>query len=187
MKTGFSDKRLIMTMFHEAVTLASFMVLLGACGSPTSPANQETPRVTPDLVKVNRYIVKKDQATIKNLIAREGWQMTPTQTGLWYMIINHGNGKKAEKGDVISLKYRISLPDGNTVYSSDSLGLKTFRIGQGNVESGLEEGVLLLHQGDQAKFIMPPYLAYGLIGDSKKIPGRAIIVYDVEIVSLKPE
>ena len=187
MKTGFSEKRLLLNLLHATVTLASCMVLLIACGSPKSPAIQETPPVTPDLVKVNQYIVKKDQATIKNLIAREGWQMTPTQTGLWYMITRHGNGRKAEKGDVISLKYRISLPDGNTVYTSDSLGLKTFRIGQGNVETGLEEGVLLLHQGDQAKFVMPPYLAYGLIGDSKKIPGRAIIVYDVEIVALKSE
>lgn len=174
-------------MFQAALSMGTCMALFAACGSPSSPDSHETTPVSPDLVKVNQYIVKKDQATIKNFIAREGWEMTPTQTGLWYMITRHGNGRKAEKGELISLKYRISLPDGNTLYTSDSLGLKIFRIGQGNVESGLEEGVLLLHEGDQAKFVMPPYLAYGLIGDSKKIPGRAIIVYDVEVVALKPE
>lgn len=174
-------------MVHAALSIGTCMVLLAACGSPSPPDSREATPVSPDLVKVNQYIVKKDQATIKNFITREGWKMTPTQTGLWYMITRHGNGRQAEKGAVISLKYRISLPDGNTLYTSDSLGLKTFRIGQGNVESGLEEGVLLLHEGDQARFVMPPYLAYGLIGDSKKIPGRAIIVYDVEVVALKPE
>jgi FKBP-type peptidyl-prolyl cis-trans isomerase len=32
---------------------------------------------------------------------------------------------------------------------------------------------------------MPPHLAYGLIGDNKKIPARATIIYDVEILDVK--
>jgi FKBP-type peptidyl-prolyl cis-trans isomerase len=61
---------------------------------------------------------------------------------------------------------------------------KTFLIGQGGVESGLEEGILLLQEGDKARFIMPPHLAHGLIGDRDKIPARATIIYDLELVSL---
>jgi FKBP-type peptidyl-prolyl cis-trans isomerase len=52
------------------------------------------------------------------------------------------------------------------------------------VESGLEEGILLLQEGDKARFIMPPHLAHGLIGDRDKIPARATIIYDLELVSL---
>jgi FKBP-type peptidyl-prolyl cis-trans isomerase len=32
---------------------------------------------------------------------------------------------------------------------------------------------------------MPPHLAYGLIGDDNKIPARAIIVYDVEVIDFR--
>ena len=64
---------------------------------------------------------------------------------------------------------------------------KQFRIGQGGVESGLEEGVLLLlHEGDKATFIMPPHLAHGLPGDGNRIPARSIIVYEVELVKVEP-
>jgi len=52
----------------------------------------------------------------------------------------------------------------------------------------LEEGLLLLHQGDKAKFIIPSHLAYGLLGDQKQIPPGATLVYDVELIQLnKPD
>jgi len=82
------------------------------------------------------------------------------------------------------LNYRISLLDGTLCYSSDSLGVKEFAIGHGGVESGLEEGILLLKVGDKARFIMPPFKAHGLLGDMKKIPARSIIVYEIELLKL---
>jgi hypothetical protein len=32
-------------------------------------------------------------------------------------------------------------------------------------------------------FILPPFLAFGLVGDGKKIPPRTIIVYNVSILT----
>ena len=59
-----------------------------------------------------------------------------------------------------------------------------FKIGQGGVESGLEEAVLLMSVGDKGRFIMPPHLAHGLLGDNNKIPPRSIIVYQAELIKL---
>ena len=133
----------------------------------------------------NKYLVKKNQQNIVNFVHRREWNMTETSTGLWYMIYKHGSGAKAIKGNTITLSYSISLLDGSLCYSSDSLGLKTFRIGSGHVESGLEEAVLLLHMGDKARLIMPPYLAFGLLGDNNKIPPRSTIMYDLSVVQIK--
>ena len=63
--------------------------------------------------------------------------------------------------------------------------MKVFLVGQGGVESGLEEGVLLLKQGSKATFLMPPHLAHGLVGDDDRIPARAILKYKVEVVDVK--
>ena len=41
-----------------------------------------------------------------------------------------------------------------------------------------------MHEGDKARFIMPPHLAHGLLGDNHKIPARAIIIYEVELIKL---
>ena len=38
--------------------------------------------------------------------------------------------------------------------------------------------------GDKAKFIIPSHLAFGLLGDENKIPKRATLVYDVELIDV---
>jgi FKBP-type peptidyl-prolyl cis-trans isomerase FkpA len=52
------------------------------------------------------------------------------------------------------------------------------------VEAGLEEGILLMHKGGKAKFILPSHLAFGLIGDQNKIPGKSTLIYDVNLIDL---
>ncbi|PLX11282.1 MAG: hypothetical protein C0594_03890 [Marinilabiliales bacterium] len=54
-----------------------------------------------------------------------------------------------------------------------------------NVISGLEEGISMMREGEKARFIIPPYLAWGLLGDEDKVPMRSIVVYDVELISVE--
>ena len=138
---------------------------------------------TENLVKLNQYLIKRDVATIKAYIARHNWKMTETESGLWYEIIEKGNNKQLTNNQLITINYNIELLDGTKCYSSDSLGAKQFTIGKGNIEAGIEEGIRLLHVGGKARFILPPHLAYGISGDGKHIPPRAILVYSVEIAN----
>jgi FKBP-type peptidyl-prolyl cis-trans isomerase len=134
------------------------------------------------LEKANRGLLKIDRERIEAYLKRRNWQMQETGTGLRYMIYEKGEGEKIEAGDVVELNYEISLLDGSLCYSSDSLGVKSFKVGQGGVESGLEEGILLLSVGDKARFIILPFMAHSLLGDFDKIPPRSIIVYEVEVL-----
>jgi FKBP-type peptidyl-prolyl cis-trans isomerase len=111
--------------------------------------------------------------------------MKTTETGLWYRIKKEGTGEKATKGRIITLEYKVSLLDGTVCYTSEKDGLKVFEIGHGGVESGLEEAVLMLNKGAEAVFILPPYLAHGLLGDENKIPARSSIVYEVKVLSIE--
>ncbi len=134
------------------------------------------------LEKANRGLVKIDKDRIDAYVKRRKWQMQETKAGLRYMIYEKGEGEKIEAGDVVELKYVVELLDGSLCYSSDSLGVKSFRVGQGGVEAGLEEGILLLNVGDKARFIILPFMAHSLLGDFDKIPPRSIIVYDIEVL-----
>ncbi len=136
------------------------------------------------MVEVNRILVKKDQQRIKGYLERQNIEMHETGTGLWYSIEVPGDGPKAEPGKRATINYKISLLDGTECYNSEKDGPKTFTIGRGRVESGLEEGILLLNEGGIASFIIPPYLAYGLPGDGNCIPPRAIILYYVKLLSI---
>ncbi len=140
---------------------------------------------TKSLEKVNRYMVNAENKEIDDYIRRHRWKMKTTGSGLRYEIYKEGNGPTIKKGDVVSLKYGLFLINGAMVYSSDKLGLKTFEVGHGGVETGLEEAMLFLHKGDKAHLILPSHLAYGLNGDGKNIPKRSTVIYNIEVIDVK--
>jgi FKBP-type peptidyl-prolyl cis-trans isomerase FkpA len=164
---------------------ALFLFLTVSCrNTEKKPADKNNTNNQELLLRVNKYLLKKDDDAIKGFIKRHGWAMKQSQTGLWYEILEKGNGKKAINGKMASFSYKLWLLDGRLIYSSDSLGNKSFRIGKGGVEPGLEEGILLLQEGGKARFIMLPHLAYGLMGDENKIPARSIIVYELNLLKI---
>ncbi len=136
-------------------------------------------------MQVNQLLVEKEAEEIDAYIKRKGWTMQTTESGLRYMIYEKGQGAKVQPDETIELAYTLSLLNGSVCYSSESLGTKQFKIGQGGVEAGLEEGVLFLNEGDKAYFILPSHLGHGLSGDGVCIPSRAIIIYDVEVLHMK--
>jgi len=136
------------------------------------------------LIRVNKYLVKKDVELIDSYAKRRGWEMELTETGLFYQIYEKGQGVKAENGKTATVSYKLSLLDGTICYSSDEQGPKKFQLGHSTEESGLEQGILMMHVGDKARLILPPHLAHGLIGDENRIPARSIIVYEVELLDI---
>ena len=137
------------------------------------------------LLDANRKAVQTEDQQIDDFIKRYNWNMSQTGTGLRYNIYQNGKGKRAVEGKIAVINYEVSLLNGKVLYTSAVSGPKEFMIGRGGVESGLEEGILLMREGDHAKFIIPSHLAYGLAGDQNKITGKATLVYDVELLKLK--
>jgi FKBP-type peptidyl-prolyl cis-trans isomerase FkpA len=168
----------------------SVMVMVSSCsGSQTHEKSgiQSEDISLETYINVNRSLVEREQQKIEKYVKKNNLDMQQTGTGLWYKIDEPGAGDSIRKGQVVTLDYQVKLLDGTICYDSEELGQKKFLVGQGGVESGLEEGVLLLRNGASARFIMPPHLAHGLIGDDNQIPSRAIILYVVKIVDVKKQ
>jgi FKBP-type peptidyl-prolyl cis-trans isomerase len=168
--------------------LAVPVVLLLSCRKQA--ASEKAPEITSSeekemLLRVNKFLVQKDVELIESYAKRRDWNMEISETGLFYEIYEPAPGKKAEQGDIIDLKYELSLMDGTLCYSSDEDGNKLFRLGKSQEISGLEQGVAMMREGEKARFIIPPHLAYGLLGDENRIPARSIIIYQVELVDVK--
>jgi len=144
-----------------------------------------TDKIKEPLINVNKQLVKDENKDIENYINRYGWKMTETGTGLRYSIYKKGNGVQPKKGDYATIKYKVSLINGILCYDSNKEGPKEFLTGKAEVENGLEEGIMLMHVGDKAKLIIPSHLAFGLLGDDNKIPKRATLVYDIELINVK--
>lgn len=138
-----------------------------------------------ETIAMNKKQVQGEQYVIKEFLEKNNIEMQSTGTGLWYVITKNGDGQPVVKDKVITMNYEVMLMDSTICYSSKESGPKVFLVGRGGVESGLEEGVLLLREGDEATFILPSHLAHGLIGDDVNIPPRAIIQYKIEVLEVK--
>ncbi|MBF4485179.1 MULTISPECIES: peptidylprolyl isomerase [unclassified Flavobacterium] len=109
-----------------------------------------------------------------------------TESGLRYKMINKGDGKKAEAGKTVAVHYEGSLENGK-VFDSSYPRKKPieFRLGQGQVIEGWDEGIALLQVGDKARFVIPSDLAYGASGAGGVIPPHATLIFDVELMDVK--
>ena len=126
------------------------------------------------------------KAAQKDALDQVSAGFSETASGLRYQIIQKGTGAKAEKGQQVSVHYQGALIDG-TVFDSSYKRKEPieFQLGIGQVISGWDEGLQLLHVGDKARFVIPSDLAYGSAGAGGVIPPDAILVFDVELVGAK--
>lgn len=178
------QNRISLKLVIGCVTIV-LTLMFGSCKSGKkqyTPVNQN--EYKENLVKANRGLVEMDQDRINAYVKRRGWDMKVTETGMWYQIIESNTGDSARQGKIVHLKYQLSLLDGTICYSSDSTGNLIFKAGHGGVETGLEEAVLMMKTNDRGRFIMPPHLAHGLLGDDNKIPPRSTIVYQIELLKI---
>ena len=136
------------------------------------------------LEAANQLLIDGERQEIKDMVERHGWNMVESPTGLWFQIYDKGEGRKVNRGDIAIIHYSISLATGDKIYASNPNEPKQFQVGRGGVETGLEEGILMMRIGDKARFVLPSHLAHGVPGDGVRIPTRATIIYNVELVDL---
>ena len=159
------------------------LALLSCEEKPRKPIENLTKsEMKSSMEKANRYLLNEEEEDIANYIKRHGLEMTTTGTGLRYQILKQGSEKRIEKGEKVTLEYELGSIAGDLFYSSEKDGVKSFVVGEGGVETGLDEAMTYLHWGDQAKLIIPFHLAYGLHGDDNRIPEYATLVYTIKVI-----
>lgn len=165
-------------------TLALFtiilMFLLPACNNTRDKTVLRRKPGRNEIAELNRFLLEKDRERILGFIERKNIEMKESPSGLWFSIRNEGSGTNFKEFDRIVMEFECYLLDGTKCYSSATEGPREMILGRSQLEAGLNEGLRMLKPGGEAIFILPPYLAYGIIGDNRSIPPRSIIVYEVK-------
>jgi len=148
----------------------------------TVPGRNSTKNIENKLIQANKELVKSEDDDIRSFIKRYGWEMNETGTGLRIMVYQQGVGDLIKPGQRVIITYQVFNLSGDIIYDKHYIGEKAFICGKGGVESGIEEAILLMNKGAKAKIILPSHLAFGLPGDGNKIPPKATLVYDIEVI-----
>ncbi len=96
-----------------------------------------------------------------------------------------GTGDAVEDGDTVSVHYVGTLQDGTEFDNSEKRGTPfEFRVGEGRVIKGWEEGLVGMKVGGERILVIPPDMAYGKNGIGP-IPGNATLVFKIELLAIK--
>ncbi|KAJ6680391.1 PEPTIDYL-PROLYL CIS-TRANS ISOMERASE [Salix purpurea] len=107
------------------------------------------------------------------------------KNGLKKKLVKEGEGWETPgAGDEVEVHYTGTLLDGTQFDSSRERGTPfKFKLGQGQVIKGWDEGIKTMKKGENAVFTIPPELAYGESGSPPTIPPNATLQFDVELLS----
>ncbi|CAI5702829.1 unnamed protein product [Peronospora effusa] len=94
---------------------------------------------------------------------------------------------KSELGDTLSMHYTGTLrKDGSKFDSSlDRNQAFEFELGAGRVIKGWDQGLVNMCIGEKRRLTIPSDMAYGDSGSPPKIPAKATLVFDVELLDIK--
>ncbi|MFZ9683189.1 MAG: FKBP-type peptidyl-prolyl cis-trans isomerase [Cephaloticoccus sp.] len=107
-------------------------------------------------------------------------------SGLMYVPRRAGEGPTPAIGQEVVVDYQGRLLDGTVFDSSYDKGAPlTFRVGLGQVIAGWDEALLNMRKGEKRTLIVPHWLAYGVNGRGPKIPPRATLVFEVELLDIR--
>ncbi len=126
---------------------------------------------------------EQEETFINQYVTENNITIEPKLSGLFFIDLKKGNGRKVKIGDKLKVNYKGMLMDGSVFDSSyDRKEAYTFVLGKGDVIQGWEEGFSYMQYGGRAKLIIPSYLAYGKKGYGSIIPPYSTLIFEVELL-----
>ncbi|HEV2096568.1 MAG TPA: FKBP-type peptidyl-prolyl cis-trans isomerase [Chthoniobacterales bacterium] len=161
------------------------------------------PQLTDDQVKetmtafskemMEKQTVTNKEAGSKNAAAgekflaenktKDGIKLTPS--GLQYKVLKDGTGPTPKETDTVEVNYRGTLTDGSEFDSSYKRG-QTASFPVNKVIKGWTEGLQLMKAGSKYQFFIPANLAYGERGAGQDIGPNETLVFEVDLIGVKP-
>ena len=156
-----------MTISHSPLSRRSTILLLtglllGGCGGggDTAPPTAPAPAPAPSL---GLPFSIEDLETGDGPVAEDGWLVAIGFTGWLY--------------DPDAADNR-----GESIGEASAADPTSFRIGSGQVISGVDQGVSGMAVGGRRRVVVPPEMAFGASGTSG-IPGNATLLYEFELAA----
>lgn len=170
MKDAFAGGKLQMTDQELFATMSAYQTELKQKHAAANKiAMEENKKVGDAFLAANR--------------TKEGVMTLPS--GLQYKVIKEGQGKKPTDADTVECHYRGTLVNGTEFDSSYRRGEPiAFKVS--SVIAGWKEALKLMPVGSKWQLFVPPHLAYGVRGAGMTIGPNATLIFEVELLAVKP-
>ena len=106
-----------------------------------------------------------------------------TASGLQYMVMKAGNGKKPAVTDTVLVNYKGMTLKGQVFDTNE--GREPIELPLNRVIPGWTEALQLMPEGSKYRLFIPYQLAYGERGAGENIPPYSALIFEVELVKIK--
>ncbi|MCL2597442.1 MAG: FKBP-type peptidyl-prolyl cis-trans isomerase [Paludibacter sp.] len=158
------------------ICVALIICFSSACKKPVVPqlpSNKGNIADSADFyfAQLNSEIITHYDSILSDFVEHNYPDLKKTNDGFWYKIISGKSGKKIVKTDTVLVRYE--LYDLNNQHIKSEKFVAYF--GKKQMTTALEQGLLLMHSGDSAVFVVPWYLAFGIKGNANIKPYTSVI------------
>lgn len=128
-----------------------------------------------------------EKVVLKQFISEQKLDVSPLPSGMYFLNLKPGTGKKVEVGDTVVVNYEGKFLNGK-FFDSTVKRNAPFQFVYGTewqVIEGLEKAIGMMREGEKALIIIPSELAFGNHGSSNQIiPPYTSLIFEVEILKV---
>lgn len=145
---------------------------------------QEEKRLREKEEAENQIRKAEEPEKIKKFIKEYDINVEPSETGVYYLEIAEGTGDFVEKGDLVSMQYRLYNLENKLIESSYGGEPMSFVFGNDEMVPGIEEALEKMRVGGKATIIVPSVMAFGNVAIDKELPAYSTVIFDLELVAV---
>jgi len=179
-------------MKFNILKIVGLLILISitfSCVDPTPrrPVNHKKESYIQKSIQLNKKINVGESKIIKEYIKQDSLNSyNNSSSGFWYTYLhkNASEERTPKLGEIVLFEYEIYDLSNTLIYSKEELGQVSYYVDKEDLESGLQEGLKLMKEGEEIKFIFPSFKAYGFTGDRKKIGVKQPLIYKVKLINI---
>ena len=137
-----------------------------------------------ELEKERDSLKNLEQETIANYINANNITVQPKESGLYFIPIKEGSGKKPDTGDMCQVVMEVKQIDGKLLFNNLDTRPIDVEFGKNFDTKGFMEGLGMLRVGGKAQLIVPSQIGVGVSG-RELVPPFTTIVYELELQKIK--
>jgi FKBP-type peptidyl-prolyl cis-trans isomerase len=178
MKHSLMPQMRVSTLLFATLSMGLF-----ACAGSSAPAREpgiDLTRPRPaHLENESAANVSDDESSLSAIFN------APKDEGLTWTDSVVGSGQSVQLGDNAKIHYIGRLADGTEFDNSHNRpGTFEFSLGRGMVIRGFERGMVGMKVGGTRRINVPWKLAYGVAGNPPRIPSKADLVFEIELLDI---
>lgn len=173
---SFNDKKLLLTQEEIMKELTAF----------SKKMQKKQMKIMEEQKKKMEVLAEENKKQGEAFLAENKGKknVVTTKSGLQYIVLHKGKGKKPKATDQVKVHYKGTLIDGTEFDSSYKRG-EPVTFPANRVIPGWTEALQLMNVGSKYKLFIPSDLAYGERAASPQIGPNATLIFEVELLSIE--